>query len=136
VRIGELARRSGVSAKTLRFWEAAGVLGEPARDELGYRNYDEAALERVAFVKAAQALGLSLGEIREIVAYRERGELPCRHVASLLEEHRARIEKQIAALVSLRDELAALLDGAKQLRPEDCPEREVCHIVVARRHQG
>ncbi|ACU54910.1 transcriptional regulator, MerR family [Acidimicrobium ferrooxidans DSM 10331] len=132
MRIGELAERTGVPSKTLRFWESIGVLAEPPRDASGYRVYDDLAIGRIEFVRAAQTLGLSLGEIREILAVRDHGEVPCRHVATLLERHRARVEQQIAGLVMLRDELEMVLGRAASLRPEDCPEREVCHLVVAR----
>ena len=132
MRIGELARTTGVTPKTLRFWESIGVLGDPPRDALGYRSYDDRAVGRVEFVRAAQTLGLSLGEIREILAVRDHGEVPCRHVAALLEHQRARVDRQIAGLVALRTELDAVLERASSLRPEDCPEREVCHLVVGR----
>ncbi len=60
MRIGELAARSGLTAKTIRFYEQAGVLPEPARQPSGYRSYDDTALDRLRFVRAAQAAGLTL----------------------------------------------------------------------------
>jgi len=62
--IGELAAKTGMTAKALRFYEQAGVLPEPARTPAGYRDYDPAALDRLAFVRAAQAAGLTLAEVR------------------------------------------------------------------------
>src|SRR6266540_6380046 len=77
VRIGELAERAGISAKAIRYYEQIGVLAPPARTASGYRAYDEAVLGRLGFVRAAQALGLTLGEIRQIIAFRDDGAAPC-----------------------------------------------------------
>lgn len=67
MRIGELAERAGVSAKAIRYYEQIGILTPPERDASGYRAFGEAALGRLGFVRAAQALGLTLGEIRQII---------------------------------------------------------------------
>ena len=85
MRIGELATRTGLTVKALRFYEAAGVLPATERRPSGYRDYDEAALTRLRFVRAAQAAGLTLAEIRQIVTVREHHGPPCRHVTALLD---------------------------------------------------
>lgn len=64
------------------------MLAPPPRTPSGYRDYDDAAVDRLGFVRAAQSVGLTLGEIREIVALRDRGETPCRHVTELLDRRR------------------------------------------------
>jgi len=74
--IGDLAGESLVSAKTIRFYEAAGVLPPPARGPNGYRLYAPDAVDMLRFVKQAQGLGLTLGEIKEIVAIRQGGRAP------------------------------------------------------------
>ena len=66
--IGEVARRSGVSAKTLRYYEDIGLIDAPARSASGYRDYESDVLDRLGFIRSAQAIGLSLGEIRSIPA--------------------------------------------------------------------
>jgi len=91
VRIGEVVGCSGVSDKTLRFYEAVGVIDPPPRTPSGYRDYGTAVLDRLAFIRAAQAVGLTLGEIREVVAMRDRGEVPCGHVLELLQVRSAEI---------------------------------------------
>ena len=63
MRIGELAEQAGMTTKTLRFYEQAQVLPQPARTASGYRDYDETSLARLRFVRAAQGAGLSLAEI-------------------------------------------------------------------------
>jgi MerR family transcriptional regulator, copper efflux regulator len=129
MRIGELAGRSGVSAKAIRYYEQLGILAPPARTPSGYRAYDETVLGRLGFVRAAQALGLSLGEIRQIVAFRDDGMAPCDHVAALLRRHAAELERRIAELDRLRGELQRLAERADTLDPEQCPPESVCYVI-------
>jgi DNA-binding transcriptional MerR regulator len=84
VRIGELADQAGISTKAIRYYEQIGILTPPTRTAAGYRTYDQAALGRLEFVRAAQAVGLTLGEIRQIIAFRDNGQAPCAHVTDLL----------------------------------------------------
>src|SRR6266511_4825778 len=97
MRIGELATRTGVPAKTIRYWEQLGLLPQPARTAAGYRDYQPQAATRLEFVRAAQSIGLSLREIREILAVRDRGQVPCTHVARLIDRHAAGLAERIAA---------------------------------------
>ncbi len=129
VRIGELAERSGLSAKAIRYYEEIGVLPEPARTPAGYRDYDAATLDRLTFIRAAQAVGLTLGEIREVVALRDRGETPCAHVLDLLRERAAEVDRRIAELQRLRGELAKLARRARSLDPADCAPDRICHLI-------
>ncbi len=127
--IGEVSRRSGFSAKTLRYYEEIGVLDAPPRSASGYRQYDDTVLERLSFIRSAQALGLSLGEIRGIVTLRDDGVTPCGHVLDLLGAKSANIESAIRELRSLQAELKRLLMRARDLHPEDCDPNRVCHLI-------
>ncbi|MFI0723512.1 MerR family transcriptional regulator [Streptomyces sp. NPDC021224] len=106
MRISQLARRSGVPATTLRFYERQGLL--PAeRTGAGYRLYRQDALERLAFIGAAKQLGLPLGEIAELLAVRAGGR--CREVkADLRPRIAARLAAAESAAAGLRDLDAAL----------------------------
>jgi DNA-binding transcriptional MerR regulator len=108
MRIGELADRLGVTTKSIRFYESIGLMPDPARTASGYRDYVEADAERLTFIKTAQGLGLSLDEIREIVAFRDRGEHPCSYVADLLHSQVADLDRRIREMRHLRDELKIL----------------------------
>jgi DNA-binding transcriptional MerR regulator len=108
VRIGVLADRVGVTTKAVRFYESLGLLPPPGRTGSGYREYAETDVARLTFIKTAQRLGLSLEEIREIIALRDRGEQPCGHVARLLREHVAALDRRIEEMRLLRDELRGL----------------------------
>lgn len=131
MRIGELATQSGVPVKTIRYYEEIGVLAPAVRTSSGYRDYDEPAIDRLAFIRAAQAVGLTLGEIRQVVALRERGETPCAHVVELLERRASEIERRIAEMQRLRGELRRLAERAHGLDPADCDPDLVCHVITA-----
>jgi MerR family transcriptional regulator, copper efflux regulator len=130
MRIGELAEQAGISTKAVRYYEQIGILAPPARTDSGYRSYDQAALGRLGFVRAAQAVGLTLGEIRQIIAFREDGQAPCAHVTGLLQRHAADLDARIAELRRLRGELRQLAERAATLDPEQCPPEQVCHIIT------
>jgi DNA-binding transcriptional MerR regulator len=131
VRIGELARRTRLTAKTIRFYEQAGVLPEPARRPSGYRDYDDSALARLRFVRAAQAAGLTLAEIRRVIDLREQAGPPCRDVAELLDAHAADLDHRIAELSALREEVQHLRQRADGLDPAACTDAAVCHVIPA-----
>jgi len=130
VRIGELAEQAGISTKAIRYYEQIGILTPPARTSSGYRHYDQTALGRLGFVRAAQALGLSLGEIRQIIAFRDDGQAPCAHVTELVQRRAAELEGRIAELQQLRGELQHLAQRAARLDPKQCTPERVCHIIA------
>jgi DNA-binding transcriptional MerR regulator len=133
MRIGELAAATGVPAKTIRYYESIHVLEPPARTPTGYRDYNPDATDRLAFIRAAQAIGLTLGEIRSIVALRDRGQTPCGHVLDLLNARAADLDQRIADLQRLRAEIARLADRARHLDPARCDARRICHLIDANR---
>ena len=102
LKIGDLARRTGVDARTIRFYEAVGVLPPPARGRNSYRLYASDAEEMLRFIKQAQGLGLALAEIKEIVAIRRGGRPPCSHVYQLLREKATELDRKLRDLVMLR----------------------------------
>jgi DNA-binding transcriptional MerR regulator len=80
MRIGEIVDRAGVPAKTIRFWEAERLLADPARTPSGYRDYGSGVVERLTFIRQAQAAGLTLDQIRQILDIADSGDAPCLHV--------------------------------------------------------
>jgi MerR family copper efflux transcriptional regulator len=130
MRIGELAEQAGTSTKAIRYYEQIGILTPPARTAAGYRSYGQTALGRLSFVRAAQAVGLTLGEIRQIIAFRDDGQAPCAHVTDLLQRHAADVDARIRELQQLRGELQQLADRAATLDPEHCPPERICHIIA------
>lgn len=129
MRIGELAAATGTTAKTLRFYEASGLLPAPRRTAAGYRVYDEAVADRLDFIRRSQQAGLTLAQIREVLAIRDDGDAPCSHVQQLLTERLADIDRQLADLISLRTTVAALHDRAATLDPDTCAPAKVCRYL-------
>ena len=84
MRIGELAEQAAVTTKTIRYYESIGILPTPDRTPSGYRAYDATALERLRFVRDAQATGLTLIEIKSILELKGQGEQSCEHTRSLI----------------------------------------------------
>ncbi len=127
VLIGQLATRTGVSTKTLRFYEAEGLLDEPERLPNGYRTYDGTAVDRVGFIRQAQSAGLTLAQVGEILAIRDRGDPPCAHVADLVEDRLEEVDRRIHELQATRDTLRELAERSRALDPADCDG--FCHII-------
>lgn len=110
LRIGEVAAATGMSVEALRFYERRGLLGRPARTASGYRAYDETVIERLAFIKRAQAIGFSLDEITEILEMRGRGEAPCVEVREAARRKLAELDVRLRELRRYRNELARTLE--------------------------
>src|SRR5256712_14107465 len=119
VRISDLASQAGVTAKTLRYYERIGVLPAPSRSSSGYRDSRPDVLDRLGFIRAGQAVGLSLGEIRQGVALRDRGETPGDHVYGLLHGRTGELDERIDELQALRGALQAWTRSARRLDPAD-----------------
>lgn len=131
MRIGELGDRTDVSAKTIRYYESLGLLAEPERTPAGYRIYGEADVERLRFVRDAQATGLTLSEIASVLEIKEAGERSCSHTLDLLQRHLTEVDAQIARLRSSRRLLQDLADRAQSLDPATCTDPNRCQIIAA-----
>ena len=107
MRIGDLARRCGVSRDTLRFYERERLLAPPQRSAAGYRLYGETEAARVHFIRRAQAIGLTLEDIRELLSLQKlRTPGACRRVAERLRARIGVIDQRIAELSAFRRDLA------------------------------
>ncbi|KPN45930.1 heavy metal-responsive transcriptional regulator [Mycobacterium intracellulare] len=129
MRIGQLAAATGLSTKTIRYYEDVGLLSAPPRAPSGYRDYRDDAVARLRFVRAAQSVGFSLGEIREVLAFRDRGQEPCAHVRQLIEQHAADLADRIAALTTMRDDLERLAQRARAISATAATDAVFCHII-------
>ncbi len=126
LRIGRLAAEFGLNPKTIRYYEAIGLLPTPVRTPSGYRMYGPADRDRLQFILKAKAIGLSLEEIREILALRQEGQLPCAHVLALLDRKIAAIDRQLLALAVFRHELVGLREEAARTMGDDTC---ICGII-------
>ncbi|MFQ5967050.1 MAG: heavy metal-responsive transcriptional regulator [Acidimicrobiia bacterium] len=130
MQIGQLAAITGVPTKTIRYYEDIGVLPTPDRTPSGYRDYDEAASDRLLFVRGAQRAGLTLNEVRSIFEVRDEGQAPCGHVADLINKKLEEIDQRITALHRTRKELEVLADRANTLDYGACGPESICQIII------
>jgi DNA-binding transcriptional MerR regulator len=130
MRIGQLAAATEVTAHTLRFWEQRGLLLDPGRTPGGYRDYPPAAVERVAFVRRAQAAGLTRDQIQSVLDVSDDGQRPCPQVAAFVIERLAEVDARLDELAHTRSHLAALrtrLDRQEDGEPINA--KEVCPAI-------
>jgi DNA-binding transcriptional MerR regulator len=129
MRIGEAAERCGVTTKTIRYYEEIGLLPPPDRTGSGYRDYGADTLERLRFIRDAQATGLSLTEIQSILELKEHGQRSCEHTRSLLHRQIDEIDAQVARLTEARMRLVELAARADQVDPVDCTDPHRCQVI-------
>jgi MerR family redox-sensitive transcriptional activator SoxR len=115
--VGEVAARSGFAASALRYYEREGLL-QAARTAGGQRRYERSVLRRLAFVRAARNIGLSLDEVKAALDALPGGRVPTKaDWARLSRAWRSRLDEQIAALEALRDGLDSCIGcGCLSLR--------------------
>lgn len=131
MRIGDLAATSGLTTKTIRFYEQAGLLPEPPRTPGGYRDYPEQrTTQRLAFIRDAQGAGLTLAEIHSVLALRDAGASPCTHVTALIDQHLADIDRRLTELHQTRAALRALAERAAATDPAQCTDAHICRILA------
>jgi DNA-binding transcriptional MerR regulator len=129
MKIGELAKLTNTSAKTIRFYEDSGLLPPPARSASGYRDYGPDIVDRLRFIHRGQAAGLTLQKVRQILAIRDRGEEPCGHVRQVLNTRLDQVRAQIAELLALEGHLQTLLDRPSHRAPTEHDHSTVCWIL-------
>lgn len=127
--IGRLAAATAVTTKTLRFYENEGLLAEPARTPAGYRDYPDQAIDRVRFIRHAQAAGLTLAHISQILRIRDGGDPPCDHLAQLIDQRLDDVERRLTELEHTRTELHALKRRLDDLDPADCDDTGICAAI-------
>jgi len=131
MQIGQVAAATGVPTKTIRYYEDIGVLPPPERAANGYRAYGPGTVDRLRFIRDAQATGLTLEEITTVFELRRQGEPTCHHVRGLLEDHLAGLDARIAALRKVRRELAVMIDRIRVLDPSECTDPNRCQSIAA-----
>lgn len=132
--IGKVAAQVGLNPKTIRYYEQIGLVPKPERTESRYRLYAPEVIDLLHFIKQAQGFGLRLSEIKEIIAIRQQGHLPCVHVRALLKEKIADLDRKMADLKMLRDRLQALLKAwnsqIRRGKADICPHIEHAPLEI------
>ncbi|MHA6344441.1 Cu(I)-responsive transcriptional regulator [Roseivivax sp. CAU 1761] len=118
--IGDVARRSGLPTKTIRYYEEIGLI-RPLRSDNGYRAFRDSDLHKLAFLGRARALGFTIEDCRTLMALYEDERRDNAEVRQIAREHLTRIEEKIAQLNAMRDTLSHLVEACAGDHRPDCP---------------
>jgi len=108
MQIKALSAATGVDAETIRYYEKEGLLPTPARQANGYRDYSNAHLERLAFIRHCRALDIPLADVRQLLAALDAPGAECGDVNALIDQHLARVRARLASLRALENQLRRL----------------------------
>ena len=135
-KIGDVARETGLSIDTIRFYEKQGLLPSPSRSEGGFRLFQEKDIANLRLIRSGQSLGFSLDEIRDLLSIRCGISTPCAEVKGLLEQKLHSVREKIAELNSLEGEIATALRECKQaLRRANSGNQARCPVLDVNRRR-
>lgn len=130
MKIQEFSQQTGLSAKTIRYYESIGILRSPQRAPNGYREYSEQDLERARFVAGARSLELSLDEISELLAMQDQREAPCRTMLNQIKHKAEQINERIVLLQQMEKDLRKLYKLGLTFPTDDIDGKNcICHLV-------
>ncbi|MCA9668194.1 MAG: Cu(I)-responsive transcriptional regulator [Myxococcales bacterium] len=121
MKIGALADATGVSAKTIRYYEQSGLIKKPTREHNGYRVYSQRDVEILRFVHRARELGFSVADVSELLDLWRNRRRASGDVKALAQKHLDEIEARIAKLESIRSTLEHLVHCCHGDARPDCP---------------
>jgi Hg(II)-responsive transcriptional regulator len=121
MRIGAAAEHAGVNVQTLRYYERRGLLPRPPRRESGYREFPDEAVRVVRFIKRAQDLGFSLGEVEELLKLRSEKRRNRDRIRAIAERRVRQIDRKVAELQAMKKALGHLLHCCRQGATLECP---------------
>jgi DNA-binding transcriptional MerR regulator len=128
--IKELSAKTGVSDKTIRYYESIGLMLPPQRGENNYRQYTPADVERLRFIASARSLDFSLSDIGEILAARDDNIPPCEQVLDTLSRRLDEVDRRIADMLLLRDTIRQIRAEGEVLPKDDVQgEGCVCYLI-------
>ncbi|MEM8828230.1 MAG: heavy metal-responsive transcriptional regulator [Cyanobacteria bacterium P01_G01_bin.19] len=128
-KIGELAKQTGLTVGTLRYYSDLGLLQPVIRGNNGYRYYDQSASRQVEFIRKAQTIGFTLEEIKTILDIRDRGEKPCNLVRDLLDSKIKQLEIQIKKMSLFKQELEEYRTSWINNPNRESDSQEVCPLI-------
>jgi len=135
MKINELAQQAGVTRDTIRHYLAIGLLTAARNPSNGYQVFDDGALSRLQFIRAARQLGLTLEDVRQIFADAENAHSPCPRVRELLVRRIAETRDSIAELTLLCDRMERTVDQWRQM-PDSMPDgTSVCRLIESQQQQ-
>jgi MerR family copper efflux transcriptional regulator len=130
MRIGELAKLTGLQVSTLRYYEQIGLLPVDERSEAGYRLFSDESVERVRFILGAKTLGFSLKEIRSVLTLYDKGHLPCDLASRLAEKKLRKMDQLITKWQERKHALQLALDTWQTGAPQDLPFCPILNVSI------
>lgn len=127
--VAELARQAEVTPATVRYYSRVGLLSPGREAENGYRCFAAADLRRVVFVRQAQTLGLTIGDIKAILETVDHGETPCQQVRSLVELRLINVQEKIAELHATEMRISQAIEAWQETRDEAPADGELCPLI-------
>ena len=121
MQIGHVAERSGVAAKTIRYYEDIGLIARAARSPAGYRRYGESDVQTLSFISRSRSLGFSVNDVANLLALWYDKQRASAEVKKLASNHLRRIDRKIAELQAMRDTLVDLIERCHGDDRPDCP---------------
>ena len=125
VAIGEAAKRSGVKVPTIRYYEGIGLLPSPARTDGNRRQYDDADLRRLAFIRHARELGFEVDAIRTLLALQDNRTQSCAAADAIASARLEDVQQRITSLLALKAELQRMVAECAHGKVADCRVIEI-----------
>ena len=125
LRIGDLARATGTTVETIRYYERIGLLAKPLRTQGNYRAYSERDLKRLNFIRHSRGLGFDVPEVRSLLNLSDQPERDCNEADRIASGHLAAVDAKIEQLELLRSELSRMVGECRGGRAADCLVLEI-----------
>ncbi|MXO68384.1 heavy metal-responsive transcriptional regulator [Pelagerythrobacter marinus] len=120
MRIGELARATGTSVETIRYYEREGIIPAADRADNNYRDYSPEHLATLTFVRRARGLGFSMAQVRALLALSADADTPCADVDRMVQSQIEEVDRRIGDLEAMRAQLSGMLAACGGRRIGDC----------------
>lgn len=118
--IGDLAKATSTKVETIRYYERIGLLPKPPRTAGNYRDYGNSEMVRLSFVRRARGLGFSLDQVRALLGLSDDRSCDCAEVDVIANEHLREVDRKIADLTLLRNELEAVIHSCSGGTVAEC----------------
>ncbi len=138
MKIGQLSAATGTNVETIRYYERIALLPHPARTDAGYRSYDDSHRSRLAFIRHSRDLGFTIDEIRSLLDLSDHPDRDCSEADLIASRHLEQVERKIAQLSGLRDELSRIVGRCRGGLAGDCRVIDALadHSHCDHAHQG
>jgi MerR family Zn(II)-responsive transcriptional regulator of zntA len=127
--VNEIARRTGVPSHTVRYYTRIGLLRPARRRDNGYKEFTTLELQRLHFIRSAQRLGLTLSEIREVIARAARGDSPCPMVREILSRRLIENQRSLQELATLVQRMDTALEQWAGMQDGVPDGHAVCRLI-------